>query len=57
MVSLIVGMVFGNVDVGSVYCIFEVIGGMYDMLYGVGNVIFLFFVFGYNCDVDIICYV
>ncbi|EMN3324624.1 MULTISPECIES: iron-containing alcohol dehydrogenase [Pseudomonas] len=52
--SLIAGMAFGNADVGSVHCISEAIGGMYDTPHGVGNAIFLPFVFGHNRDADII---
>ncbi|MFK0090340.1 iron-containing alcohol dehydrogenase [Pseudomonas sp. NPDC090755] len=51
--SLIAGMAFGNADVGSVHCISEAIGGMYDTPHGVGNAIFLPFVFGHNRDADI----
>jgi len=52
--SLIAGMAFGNADVGSVHCISEAIGGMYNTPHGVGNAIFLPFVFGHNRDADII---
>ncbi|PYY81937.1 1,3-propanediol dehydrogenase [Pseudomonas sp. TKO26] len=52
--SLIAGMAFGNADVGSVHCISEAIGGMYDTPHGVGNAIFLPFVFGHNLDADIL---
>lgn len=52
--SLIAGMAFGNADVGSVHCISEAIGGMYDTPHGVGNAIFLPFVFGHNRDADIV---
>jgi alcohol dehydrogenase len=52
--SLIAGMAFGNADVGSVHCISEAIGGMYDTPHGVGNAIFLPFVFGHNRDADIL---
>ncbi|WP_217474048.1 iron-containing alcohol dehydrogenase [Stutzerimonas stutzeri] len=51
--SLIAGMAFGNADVASVHCISESIGGMYDTPHGVGNAIFLPFVFGHNRDADI----
>ncbi|MDU9390207.1 iron-containing alcohol dehydrogenase [Pseudomonas japonica] len=51
--SLIAGMAFGNADVGSVHCISEAIGGMYDTPHGVGNAIFLPFIFGHNRDADI----
>lgn len=52
--SLIAGMAFGNADVGSVHCISEAIGGMYDTPHGVGNAIFLPYVFGHNIDADIL---
>jgi len=52
--SLIAGMAFGNADVGSVHCISEAIGGMYDTPHGVGNAIFLPFVFAHNRDADIV---
>ncbi|HEJ1423824.1 TPA: iron-containing alcohol dehydrogenase [Pseudomonas aeruginosa] len=52
--SLIAGMAFGNADVGSVHCISEAIGGMYDTPHGVGNAIFLPFVFGHNRDANIV---
>ncbi|UMZ15078.1 iron-containing alcohol dehydrogenase [Pseudomonas sp. MPFS] len=52
--SLIAGMAFGNADVGSVHCISEAIGGMYDTPHGVGNAIFLPFVFGHNLDADVL---
>lgn len=51
--SLIAGMAFGNADIASVHCISEAIGGMYDTPHGVGNAIFLPFVFSHNCDADI----
>lgn len=52
--SLIAGMAFGNADIASVHCISEAIGGMYDTPHGVGNAIFLPFVFGHNRDADIL---
>jgi alcohol dehydrogenase len=51
--SLIAGMAFGNADIASVHCISEAIGGMYDTPHGVGNAIFLPFVFNHNRDADI----
>ncbi|KAG8148461.1 iron-containing alcohol dehydrogenase [Burkholderia catarinensis] len=51
--SLIAGMAFGNADIASVHCISEAIGGMYDTPHGVGNAIFLPFVFSYNLDSDL----
>ncbi|MBC2659046.1 iron-containing alcohol dehydrogenase [Pseudomonas sp. MSSRFD41] len=52
--SLIAGMAFGNADVASVHCISEAIGGLYDTPHGVGNAIFLPFVFDHNRDADIV---
>ncbi|EZH78631.1 MAG: iron-containing alcohol dehydrogenase [Pseudomonas sp.] len=51
--SLIAGMAFGNADIASVHCISEAIGGMYDTPHGVGNAIFLPFVFAHNRDADL----
>lgn len=51
--SLIAGMAFGNADIASVHCISEAIGGMYDTPHGVGNAIFLPFVFSHNRDADL----
>lgn len=51
--STIAGMAFGNTDVAGVHCISESIGGMYDTPHGVGNAIFLPFVFQHNCDADL----
>jgi len=51
--SLIAGMAFGNADIASVHCISESIGGLYDTPHGVGNAIFLPFVFAHNQDADI----
>lgn len=51
--STIAGMAFGNTDVASVHCISESIGGMYDTPHGVGNAIFLPFMFQHNCDSDL----
>ncbi|WP_263141329.1 iron-containing alcohol dehydrogenase [Pseudomonas sp. RIT-PI-AD] len=51
--SLIAGMAFGNADIASVHCISEAIGGLYDTPHGVGNAIFLPFVFSHNRDADL----
>lgn len=51
--SLIAGMAFGNADIASVHCISEAIGGMYDTPHGIGNAIFLPFVFSHNRDADL----
>lgn len=51
--STIAGMAFGNTDVAGVHCISESIGGMYDTPHGVGNAIFLPFMFQHNCDADL----
>ncbi|MOA28653.1 Lactaldehyde reductase [compost metagenome] len=50
--SLIAGMAFGNSDIAGVHCISEAIGGMYDTPHGVGNAIFLPFMFNHNRDAD-----
>lgn len=51
--SLIAGMAFGNADIAGVHCISEAIGGMYDTPHGVGNAIFLPFMFNHNRDADL----
>jgi len=51
--SLMAGMAFGNADIASVHCLSESIGGMYDTPHGVGNAIFLPFVFAHNIEADI----
>jgi len=51
--SLMAGMAFGNADIASVHCISESIGGLYDTPHGVGNAIFLPFVFAHNQDADL----
>ena len=50
--SMIAGMAFGNADIASVHCISEAIGGLYDTPHGVGNAVFLPFVFRYNASAD-----
>ncbi|KXU38735.1 1,3-propanediol dehydrogenase [Ventosimonas gracilis] len=51
--SLMAGMAFGNADIASVHCISESIGGLYDTPHGVGNAIFLPFVFAHNQQADL----
>ncbi|MGG1658859.1 iron-containing alcohol dehydrogenase [Brevibacillus sp. NRS-1366] len=51
--SLIAGAAFGNADIGSVHCISEAIGGLYDTPHGVANAIFLPYVFKQNIDADV----
>jgi len=51
--SLMAGMAFANADIASVHCISESIGGLYDTQHGVGNAIFLPFVFAHNQEADI----
>lgn len=51
--SLIAGVAFGNADIGSVHCISEAIGGLYDTPHGVANAIFLPYVFKQNIDADV----
>jgi len=46
--STIAGIAFGNSDVGSVHCIAEAVGGLYDTPHGVANSIFLPHVFEVN---------
>lgn len=46
--SFLVGFCFGFVDVVLVYCLVEVFGGFYDILYGVVNVVFLLYVLWFN---------
>lgn len=48
--SAMAGIAFGNSDIASVHCISEAIGGMYDTPHGVGNAIFLPYVFRHNSD-------
>ncbi|MGE5703157.1 MAG: iron-containing alcohol dehydrogenase [Clostridia bacterium] len=51
--SLIAGAAFGNSDIGSVHCISEAIGGLYDTPHGVANAIFLPYVFKHNLSADV----
>lgn len=50
--SLLAGIAFGNSDIGSVHCISEAIGGLYDTPHGVANSIFLPYVFKHNISAD-----
>lgn len=52
--STIAGMAFGNADVGSVHCISEAIGGLYDTPHGIANSVFLPWVFAFNMHVDLV---
>ncbi|PAQ14084.1 1,3-propanediol dehydrogenase [Bacillaceae bacterium SAOS 7] len=51
--SLIAGIAFGNSDIGSVHCISESVGGLYDTPHGIANAIFLPYVFRHNIDSSI----
>jgi len=46
--STLAGMAFGNSDVGSVHCIAESIGGIFDVPHGVANSVFLPHVMDFN---------
>ena len=46
--SMLAGIAFSHSDVGSVHCIAESLGGMYDLPHGVCNAIFLPHVMEYN---------
>lgn len=52
-VFLLVGMVFNNVNFGYVYVMVYQLGGLYDMLYGVVNVVLLLYVVCYNLIVNL----
>ncbi|MBW1803734.1 MAG: iron-containing alcohol dehydrogenase, partial [Deltaproteobacteria bacterium] len=49
--STLAGFAFGNSDVGSVHCIAESVGSVYDTPHGVANSIFLPVVMEYNMPV------
>lgn len=51
--SLMAGIAFGNSNVGSVHCLSEAIGGLYDTPHGVANSIFLPYVFEHNIVANI----
>ncbi|MEA1993706.1 MAG: iron-containing alcohol dehydrogenase [Euryarchaeota archaeon] len=46
--STLAGIAFGNSDVGSVHCLAETIGGLYNVPHGVANSIFLPYVMEFN---------
>lgn len=46
--STIAGIAFGNSDVGSVHCLAESVGALYDIPHGVANSIFLPYVMEFN---------
>lgn len=46
--SLMVGFVFGNVGVGVVYVLVYLLGGWFYLLYGMSNVVMLFYVLKVN---------
>lgn len=48
MGSMLAGLAFGNSDVGSIHCISETIGALFNTPHGVANAIFLPFVMEYN---------
>lgn len=48
--SLLAGIAFSNSNVGSVHCISEAMGGVYDIPHGIVNAIFLPYVFEYNSE-------
>ena len=50
MGSVLAGIAFSHADVGSVHCIAESLGGVYDLPHGVCNAIFLPYVMEYNMD-------
>ena len=50
MGSILAGIAFSHADVGSVHCIAESLGGMYDLPHGVCNAIFLPYVMEYNME-------
>ena len=50
MGSMLAGIAFSHSDVGSVHCIAESLGGLYDLPHGACNAIFLPHVMEYNMD-------
>lgn len=48
--SLLAGIAFSHSDVGSVHCMAESLGGIYDLPHGVCNAILLPYVMEYNMD-------
>lgn len=51
--SLMAGIAFSNSNVGSVHCISEAAGGLYDAPHGVLNAIFLPYVFKFNIEANV----
>lgn len=51
LASTLAGIAFGNSDVGSVHCIAESVGGLYDIPHGIANSIFLPYVMEFNLPV------
>jgi alcohol dehydrogenase len=49
--STLAGFAFGNSDVGSVHCISESIGALFDIPHGIANAVFLPFVMRFNLPV------
>lgn len=49
--SMLAGVAFGNSDVGSVHCLSEAVGSLYDTPHGVANSVFLPFVMEFNLPV------
>lgn len=49
--STLAGIAFGNSDVGSVHCLSEAMGSLYDTPHGVANSVFLPFVMEFNLPV------
>jgi len=49
--STLAGFAFGNSDVGSVHCISESIGALFDIPHGVANAVFLPYVMRFNLPV------
>ena len=50
MGSMLAGIAFSHSDVGSVHCIAEALGGMYDLAHGTCNAIILPYMMEYNMD-------
>ena len=50
MGSMLAGIAFSHSDVGSVHCIAESLGGMYDLAHGTCNAIILPYMMEYNMD-------
>lgn len=50
--SMLAGLAFGNSDVGSVHCLAESIGALYDIAHGVTNAVLLPYIMEYNLPVS-----